>query len=261
MNGLQYSIKIDAFEGPLDLLLHLIQRLEIDIYEISVAEITKQYMDYIHAMQELKLDIASDYLVMAAQLLEIKSGMLLPSHDHLSDDQDADDTEHDPTRELVQRLIEYRKYKEAAQMLKKRESERGIIFTRPSSLEDISKSDDDHLNLNVSIYDMMGAYQQLLQKSKEFEPKQKVVSLERVSLRERINEVVEQLQTNREWMLFEELFSVKHREAIIVTFLAVLELVKQGRIICRQDRNFTSIYIKYYETEKKSGARRNKSNY
>ena len=138
---MQYNVKIDAFEGPLDLLLHLINRLEIDIYDIPVSEMTEQYLLYIHAMKELQLDLASEFLVMAATLLAIKSKMLLPKHEEEMLDENFDiDLEEDPREELVERLIEYRKYKEAAGDLKSLEEERGLMFTKPpSDLSDLAK--------------------------------------------------------------------------------------------------------------------------
>ena len=139
--NVQYNVKIDAFEGPLDLLLHLINRYEIDIYDIPVAQITEQYMAYIHAMQELQLDIASEYLVMAATLLAIKSKMLLPKHEEEILDESVELSENDPREELMQRLLEYKKYKEAAQALKKKEEERALLFTNPPS--DLSMYTDE----------------------------------------------------------------------------------------------------------------------
>lgn len=130
---LPYSVKIEAFEGPLDLLLHLINRYEIDIYDIPVAQITEQYMAYIHAMQELELDIASEYLVMAATLLAIKSKMLLPAPEEEDDGDMEFDEVDDPREELMQRLLEYKKFKEAARELKRREEERALLFTKPPS--------------------------------------------------------------------------------------------------------------------------------
>src|SRR5690606_27811042 len=120
---LRYEVKLDSFEGPLDLLLHLINKYEIDIYDIPVAQITAQYMEYIHAMQELELNIASEYLVIAATLLEIKSKMLLPKQEVSLDDE----YEEDPREELMNRLIEYRKFKDAATHLKGREMEQSQI--------------------------------------------------------------------------------------------------------------------------------------
>src|SRR5690606_4106514 len=151
---MQYNVKIDAFEGPLDLLLHLINRLEIDIYDIPVAEITEQYLFYIHTMKELQLDIASEYLVMAATLLAIKSKMLLPKHeDEQLEDEIGMEMEEDPRDELVERLVEYRKYKEAAEDLKELEQERGLMFTKPpSDLTDFAKEiQPEKTELNVSL--------------------------------------------------------------------------------------------------------------
>src|SRR5690554_302156 len=122
-----YKVKLETFEGPLDLLLHLVNELEIDIYDIPVAEITEQYLNYIHTMQRIELNIASEYLVMAATLLEIKSAMLLPKKEVIQED----DYEEDPREDLVNRLIEYRKYKEAAEQLKEKELEENQLFTRP----------------------------------------------------------------------------------------------------------------------------------
>src|SRR5690625_2939265 len=129
-----YQVKLDAFEGPLDLLLHLIDQLEIDVYDIPVADITTQYLDYIHTMQHLELNIASEYLVMAATLLSIKSQTLLPRQEIT---EDIDMYEEDPREALIQRLIEYQKFKNAANNLEEREQEASQIFTRsPAVFED-----------------------------------------------------------------------------------------------------------------------------
>ncbi len=128
---MSYEVKLDAFEGPLDLLLHLIHRLEIDIYDIPMKQITAQYMEHLRAMQVLELNEASEYLVMAATLLEIKSKMLLPIHEGELDDIELDVDEVDPRDELVARLVEYRKFKEAAFQLIEREEERLQMYTRP----------------------------------------------------------------------------------------------------------------------------------
>ena len=131
---MQYNVKIDAFEGPLDLLLHLINHLEIDIYDIPVADITEQYLIYIHTMKELQLDVASEYLVMAATLLAIKSKMLLPNHREIDFEEELRwKWKKTPVKNLVERLIEYRKYKEIASDLKTLEEERGLLYTKPPS--------------------------------------------------------------------------------------------------------------------------------
>ena len=165
---MEYNVKIDAFEGPLDLLLHLIHSLEIDIYDIPMAQITEQYLLYIHTMKKLELDVASEYLVMAATLLAIKSKMLLPKHEEIQDEEDFE-MEEDPRDELVDRLIEYKKYKEAAVELKTREEERGQMYTKPPS--DLSQFAEEKISGNlvdhdVSIYDMLGAFHKLLRRKK-----------------------------------------------------------------------------------------------
>src|SRR5699024_7998730 len=147
-----YKVKLDTFEGPLDLLLHLINKYEIDIYDIPLAEITEQYMEYIHTMTILELNIASEYLVMAATLIAIKSEMLLPKPN--LPDEDIDEYMEDPKEELINRLVEYRKYKNAAENLKEKEKAANQIFTRTPKVfeEDILKQ--PIVQGDVSIYDM-----------------------------------------------------------------------------------------------------------
>src|SRR5690606_36920451 len=152
---MEYNVKIEAYEGPLDLLLHLIKKLEIDIYDIPMSEITEQYLLYIHSMQVLELDIASEYLVMAATLLAIKSQMLLPKYEEDLDDEILDeDYSSDPREELVAKLLEYRKYKEASLDLKEKEKERALMFTKaPSDLSDYASTIQvTQLDGKVTIY-------------------------------------------------------------------------------------------------------------
>ncbi len=165
---MEYNVKTEAFEGPLDLLLHLINRLEVDIYDIPMSQITEQYLHFVHAMQELELDVASEYLVMAATLLAIKSKMLLPKHEEELEE-DVEMLEEDPRDELVEKLIEYRKYKEAAQELKQKEEERVLMYTKPpSDLSQFTERDMEQSlqTLDVNIYDMLGAFHKLLRRKK-----------------------------------------------------------------------------------------------
>lgn len=153
----KYEVKLETFEGPLDLLLHLVNRYEIDIYDIPVATITEQYMNYIHQMKSLELNIASEYLVMASTLLAIKSQMLLPTQEV---DEIEDEFEEDPREELVQKLLEYQKYKQAAVELKQKENQ--TIYTRPlkHNPKVEPKTEPDSLDL----YDMLDAVQQMLER-------------------------------------------------------------------------------------------------
>lgn len=243
---MQYNVKIDAFEGPLDLLLHLINRLEIDIYDIPVSEITEQYLMYIHTMKELQLDVASEFLVMAATLLAIKSKMLLPKHEEeLHDEEFELESDVDPRDELVERLIEYRKYKEAAQDLKSLEEERSLIYTKaPSDLSEITSTiKQDTKELNVSLYDMLGAFQKLLRRKKLQKPIPTKITKQEIPIQTRMNEILSELKTFKGRRSFFELFPYRERGHIVVTFLAILELMKRKEIHVEQEHNFSDIFV------------------
>jgi segregation and condensation protein A len=243
---IHYNVKIDAFEGPLDLLLHLINRLEIDIYDIPVAQITEQYLIYIKTMTELKLDIASEFLVMAASLLAIKSKMLLPKHEEELDEFDSDMTyEEDPRDELVERLIEYRKYKEAAQDLKSLEEERGLMYTKPpSDLSDLAKEKQpEKTEVNITLYDMLAAFQKLLRRKKLQRPMATKITRQEISIETRMNEIMRELKHLKGRKNFNDLFTIPAKEHIVVTFLAVLELIKRKEIDVEQYENFGDIFV------------------
>ncbi|WAA13808.1 segregation/condensation protein A [Fervidibacillus halotolerans] len=243
---MEMKIKTGDFEGPLDLLLHLIKQLEIDIYDIPMAEITEQYMQYIHTMQELQLDIASEYLVMAATLLAIKSEMLLPKYDDVEEQVEFEDEfENDPREELVARLIEYRKYKEAANHLKEKEKQRAMMFTKPPSdlSEYASSSGSNFVGKRATIYDMLGAYHKLLRRQRLEKPLHTKVVREEVSIEKRMEEVMNALKVKKEMVHFEELLTVRVKKIIVVTFLAILELMKRNIIVVQQKDNFDDIWI------------------
>lgn len=241
-----YQVKIDAFEGPLDLLLHLINRLEIDIYDIPVAQITEQYLIYIKNMSELKLDVASEFLVMAATLLAIKSKMLLPKHEEVFDEENADISyEEDPRDELVERLIEYRKYKEAAQDLKSMEEERGLMYTKaPSDLSDFAKEKQpERTEIDVSLYDMLAALQKLMRRKKLQRPMATKITRQEISIEKRMTEIMEELIKVKVRKNFKDLFLFPEKEHIVVTFLAILELIKRKEINVEQLENFGEIFV------------------
>ncbi|OLS40185.1 segregation/condensation protein A [Bacillus sp. MRMR6] len=241
-----YSVKIDAFEGPLDLLLHLINRLEIDIYDIPVAQITEQYLIYIKTMTDLKLDVASEFLVMAATLLAIKSKMLLPKHEEEMNELDPELTfEEDPRDELVERLIEYRKYKEAAHDLKSMEEERGLMFTKPpSDLSNFAKENlPEKSELNITLYDMLAAFQKLLRRKKLQRPLATKIARQEISIETRMTEIMDELRLLRGKRNFYDLFPYPAKEHIVGTFLAVLELIKRKEIDVEQDENFGDIFV------------------
>ncbi|WP_018131942.1 segregation and condensation protein A [Effusibacillus pohliae] len=242
----EYRIRLESFEGPLDLLLHLVEKNEMDIYNIPIAEITDQYLSYIRAMQELQLDIASEFLVMAATLLAIKSNLLLPKPEPLELDDVFDMVEDamDPRELLMERLLEYKKFKQLAAELQLRETRRSSIYTRPpGDLSPYVPEEEPNPVRGVSLYDLLYAYRNALLKADKEEPVAHV-KRDEVSVKERIAEILEYLHAHHGQASFTSLLSRwRHRSEIVVTFLAVLELIKANRIHCWQDRLFSDIQL------------------
>ena len=240
---MQYNFKVEAFEGPLDLLLHLIHRYEIDIYNIPVAEITEQYLSYVHTMKELQLDVASEYLVMAATLLQIKSKMLLPKHEEDVLD-NGDDFIDDPRQELMERLIEYKKYKQVATELKEREQERAQLYTRPPiDFTSLQQEEETSLPLDVTLYDMLAAFQKLMRRKKAKKPVTTRITRQEIPIEQRMTDILKQLKIKGGRQSFYDLFVDDEREIMVVTFLAVLELMKNQQIIIEQEHNFDEIFV------------------
>ncbi|MCP1144233.1 segregation/condensation protein A [Lysinibacillus endophyticus] len=240
-----YEVKLEAFTGPLDLLLHLINRLEIDIYDIPMAELTAQYIDHIHAMKVLELNEASEYLVMAATLLAIKSRMLLPIHEGEMEDAEFEVDGPDPREELVTKLIEYKKYKEAAVELKQLEEERAQVFTRPPT--DLSAfMPDEQLALfdaNVNVYDMLSAFQKLLRRKQLKKPLSTRVTRQEISVKDQMMAVIGSLKLNGGKTYFSKLFPYEDKATIIVTFLSLLELMKRQVVLVEQQNNFEDLTV------------------
>jgi segregation and condensation protein A len=234
-----YAIKLDIFEGPLDLLLYLIKKNEIDIYNIPVALVTEQYLQYLKIIKSLNLDLAGEYLVMASTLIHIKSRMLLPVPDEPTDEE----MEEDPRAELVRQLLEYQSFKEAAADLEKRPLLERDVFTRSASIDDdLDKSaeNDDEL-MEVSVFELIEAFHRLVVRIDKKELLE--IDLEKMSITDIINDVMERL--NREKNLtFEELLGDRvDSRRIVYTFLAVLELIKMKMIKAYQTSAFGVIRI------------------
>jgi segregation and condensation protein A len=228
-----YNIKLPDFEGPLDLLLHLLRENEIDIYDIPIALITRQYLEYIELMKELNLEIAGDFLVMAATLIHIKSRMLLPP------DEDAPPDElEDPRLELVNRLLEYQIFKEAAVELKGKEEDRANVFTREPLSDDM---EDNELYLfDVNLFDLLNAFRKILDTAA---PEIGAITRDTLTVKERMSFIMEVVE-GKAAMRFEELFQDGlDRIRLIVTFIAFLELIRLGLIRAYQDREFGKIWI------------------
>lgn len=244
--GMQY--KLEVFEGPLDLLLHLIEKNEIDIYNIPISEITDQYMQYLETMQELQLDVTSEFLVMAATLLSIKSKMLLPKPPPIELEGLEEEEEGDPRMELVQKLLEYRKYKEIAEHLREKEIDRSLIYMREADdLTAYMTHVPDNPLKGIHLSDLALAFQRVLRRSAS---RNRVARIHRdtISVKERIMQLVDILEQSDGQMLFSRLVGESDdREMIIVTFLALLELVKMRRVACYQQGLFDEIVIRLRE--------------
>jgi len=231
-----YEVKIDAFEGPLDLLLYLIRRDEVDIYDISVAEIAQQYVEYINMMQILDLDIAGEFLVMAATLLQMKSEAMLPSGITM------DYEEPMMTREeLVRQLLEYKKFKDAANALSQKQEDQQNLYARSFAEPGIESFDMREFRIDATLFDLLSAFRAVLQGV----PDEQLTGLreEAFTVQQKIEEIMDGFKKNRR-LEFSSLFSsVSGKLEIIVTFLALLELIRTRRIIARQAQLFSKIWL------------------
>jgi len=217
------KIKLEIFEGPLDLLLHIIKKNEVDIYDIPIAAITGQYLEYIEMMKELNLDIAGEFLLMAATLIHIKSKMLLPVSEEVTEEKEEG---ADPRLELVRKLLEYQRYKEAAAELDKREILGRDVFTKAVLLMDGIEGDEGLVD--VSIFELLEALKGVIEKAPKtigFD-----ISIEKVTIADRINHIMETLDREKSVTFFSLFPQGSSRTFIITTFLAMLELTKMRMI-------------------------------
>jgi len=236
---MSYRVKLRNFEGPLDLLLFLIRKNEVDIYDIPIALVTRQYLEYIHLMQKFDLDLASEFILMAATLIRIKAQMLLPKPE-IEDELD----EFDPRQELVERLIEYKKYKEIAFELSRRESYQRLHFVRQVSDVQLTESHgDEPVSGQISLFDLLAAFSESLKRI-ENEPVHHVFSPS-LSVDDQINFILTFLKDQSQ-VSFSELMQHVHiqtRSALIATFLALLELIRNRKLMIKQNQPFSEIWI------------------
>ncbi len=232
---MDYKVQLDVFEGPLDLLLHLIKEQKLDIYDIPVSVITKQYLAYINLMKELNLSVAGDYLVMAAELARIKSKMLLPQHEQ----EDEEECGEDPREKLVRQLLEYKKYKEAAGKLRTMEFHQNKVFTRnvPMQLEE----GDNDVKYDVTVFDLMVAFKHVM-KELSFRDAYDI-SVDEISVTDKINYIMEKLSSVVSITFDDLLRSFKSKLEVIATFLGLLELMKLNMIKIQQMKQFGPIRI------------------
>ncbi|MDP9186855.1 MAG: segregation/condensation protein A [Verrucomicrobiota bacterium] len=232
-----YKVKLEVFEGPLDLLLYLVKRDEIDIYDISIERITRQYLEYLQAFKELKIDIAGEFVVMAANLIYLKSRSLLPL-DQQPPEEDAE--EDDPRWDLIRQLIEYKKFKEAAAQLHDRALDQERIFTRDGGKTLIG---DTPLPLHeVGIFQLIHAFQEVIKRVDAREDLQEIFG-ERFSVSDKIEKILERVGDGTP-VRFSELFGqIVSRLEIVVTFLALLELIRLNQVRALQRKMFDEIEI------------------
>src|SRR6185369_6857543 len=232
-------VSTEAFEGPLDLLLHLIKKNEVDIYNIPIAAISRQYLDYLDLMRELNLDVAGEFLVMASTLIQIKSQMLLP----LSPDPETDEDQvQDPRAELVRRLLEYERYREASELLASRAILDRDVFARKFLPPELDVAAPDDALPEIDLFELVDAFRRILAKA----PKDSFheVGSENISIADRIADILLYLE-GKESVEFEELFvGTNTREFIVASFLAVLELCKLRMIKLSQFENYGSIFVR-----------------
>ncbi len=236
---MKYKLKLDIFEGPLDLLLYLIKKNDIDIKDIPIVEVTEQYMQYIEMMKILNLDVVGDFLVMAATLMQIKSRMLLPQNPEYEDED-----EPDPKDELIRRLYEYKKFKELAEVLQKKERERSALFSRGVDEKKLTqlKEEATEIYFDANLFDLISALTSALNR----QPKgiiHEIVVKDEATVEEKIHKILH-CMIERESILLTELFEdTRNKIDIIVTFLAILELIRLKEIRAVQKKPFKEIKI------------------
>lgn len=239
----QLHLDLEAFQGPFDLLLHLIKTMEVDIYDIPISEVTQQYIQHVHAMKELQLDVIGDYLVMAASLIEIKSRMLLPIEptegleDYYSD--------IDPRAALVQQLLLYQQFQNVSDQLEQMETQRMEVYTRhPMDLSDKQA----HIPLNVgeiTIQHLSRAMYDALEKERLRQPQVREMATETITVDEAMNEIIGRLNQLKvhESLIFNEIIAHQSRSVIITSFMAMLELVRKNKVHLHQEELYDPIHI------------------
>jgi segregation and condensation protein A len=240
-----YPVRLDAFEGPLDLLLHLIKKNEVNIYDIPIVLITQQYLEYLDLMAEMNLDVAGEFLVMAATLIHIKSRMLLPRPDPSQEDPDED-----PREALMRQLVEHQRFKAAAELLHEREIQRNAQWGRPDGRVAEVVGEPPEPEVEVDLFSLMAAFRQVLERARQ-RPKV-VLPPEQISIETRIDQLAARL-SETDACGFEELFAdVNTRAGMIVTFLALLEMIRLKLVRVFQQGNFGPIRI--YKRARPTGA-------
>ena len=242
---MEMEFKINDFEGPLDLLLHLIKESKMDIMNIEIESITKQYMDFLDSQEKMNLEVSSEYLVLASELLEIKSRLLLPNN---KVDENGEEVVEDPREELVNRLLEYQTYKNITSLLQEKELLRKDIYTK--SPENIKNYIDERteIHANVTLDDLLAAFQRYYQRKIDNKPLSTKVTVNEISVSSRRHDIKNILKTKRRVSFF-ELFPIVSKEYVVATFLAILEMCKNNEITIIQNDTFDDIVCEVKDHE------------
>lgn len=239
------SIKIENFEGPFDLLLHLIKKNQMNIYDVKISEITSQYISYLKTMEEMDLEVASEFVVIAANLLEIKSKELLPKADI---DTDEEVTEEDSKEELIKKLIQYKKFKEVAKFLSKRENNEGVVYSKqPEIIEEPKVLDLNEVLKNITLLKLYNIFNEIINnyynKINVGNKIPKKISIDKYKIEDKMNYLENIFKKDKRSSFSNVVFQCESKIEVIVTFLAILELVRLKRIKVIQENNFTEIYM------------------
>ncbi len=235
-----YRVDLPVFEGPLDLLLHLIRKHEVDIFDIPIVKILDEYTTYLEWMQTLNLDVAGEFLVMAATLAHIKSRMLLPPGEGV--DEDLGEDEQDPREELVRRLLEYQRYKEVAQELRDRPILDRDVFARKGSAPDPGLEEGENLFAQVSVFKLIEALDRVMAKAKK-KVSHEVIA-DRISVADRIQEITDLIKLNKE-IIFEDIFGPEPtKSSIVITFISLLEMARLGMVRLHQVPGSEVLYVR-----------------
>ena len=230
------EFKIDMFEGPLDLLLHLIKENKMDILDIPVVEITSQYLEYIHTLEDKNLEVASSYLVMASELIELKARMLLPRQEKM-----VEEEVEDPRSNLVNRLLEYQAYKEISKTLKEKEAMRQEIYTKLPEKFDKYQEDTSSFESEGCIDSLVEAFKMFLERQRQEVPLQTKVTMKEITVSSRKIEIRNLLKSEKRVRFF-SLFPVASKEYIVATFLAILEMARSKELTIEQEELFSEIF-------------------
>ena len=239
---MEMEFKINDFEGPLDLLLHLIKESKMDIMNIEIESITKQYVEFLEKQEKMNLEVSSEYLVLASELIEIKSKLLLPNN-NLDEEEEVD-----PREDLINRLLEYQAYKDITKVLQEKELLRKDIFTKLPENFNNYVEETHEIHADVTLDDLISAFQKYYQRKLDNKPLNTKVTINEISVSSRRSEI-KHLLKKKPRMSFFELFPIMTKEYVVATFLAILEMAKNREIKIIQEENFDDIICEVYKNE------------